>query len=65
MDDQPDFERLSNGLANASEELHKFPNVPAINQGQQILTALNVLQTRMNEGFHALGGSLILTKSLK
>ena len=52
MDNQPDFERLSNGLANASDELRKIPNVPLINQGREILAAINELQTRVNEGFN-------------
>lgn len=51
MDDQPDFDQLSDGLVNASNQLRKLPNVPLINQGREILAAIDALQTRVNEGF--------------
>ena len=56
MDAQPDFERLAECLAAASQEFRKLPNVPVINQG---LTALNTMQTRIDVQFQDLGVSMM------
>ncbi|KAL2059284.1 hypothetical protein ABVK25_000576 [Lepraria finkii] len=55
MNPQPDFERLADVFVGAGEELRKLPNVPVINQGQNILTAITTMQARMDTQFDALG----------
>lgn len=60
MEAQLNFTILSDGLANASQELRKFPNLPVINQGQRILDAINSLRTRVDQGFRDVNVSFIL-----
>ena len=48
MDQQPDFQRLADGMIGAGEELRKMPNVPVFTQGQDILNAITTMQARMD-----------------
>lgn len=54
MDPQPDFDQLADCFVGASHELRKLPNVPVINQGQNILNAITAMQARMDAQFEIL-----------
>lgn len=58
MELQPDFERLADCFAGASQELRKLPNVPVINEGQNILAAISTMQEQMVEQYQSLKVSL-------
>ena len=40
MDIQPNFERMSEAFATASQEIARIPNVPSFDNGQRILEAI-------------------------
>ncbi|KAI9792320.1 MAG: hypothetical protein M1816_002545 [Peltula sp. TS41687] len=46
---QPDFNLVSQGLQLASSELAKCPNIPALQQGQSILDAIQRLSDTLNQ----------------
>ena len=57
-DSQPNFIHVSQAFQTASEEFAKCPNVPALQQGANILQALNELTQNMNKRFTDMDGRL-------
>ena len=44
MAEQPDFARISDAFAIAAQEISRLPNTPAIDNGRQLLEAINALR---------------------
>jgi len=54
MTAQPDFQKLSNGMITAGQEMLKIQNIPAIDQPRTLHDEIAALGREMNEHFRRL-----------